>query len=302
MKTIYLHIGIGKTGTSSIQDMLVRNYDLFLKQDVLVPKSGIKYGMAHHGLANLAEEDFSLETKENYEDLIKEIDESNAKTVIISSELFSYVKPRYIEQIHQYLNKYDVKIVFYVREQVKLFESGYLQNLKAGSEKLQKNNMGGVIYDFRQFCSDLNKKDFNLLIQPWHDMFGYKNIICKLYDKKLNNGDICSHFLKVIKLEKVAIEYPNKQSNESLIPDFIKLVEMIDKLNPNSDKRISLINKLILLSNRFRPLAKNHILDDSEFYKNLRNSFYESNDLFASKYLTQEEKEILLNYHKEDNL
>ncbi|WP_457743514.1 glycosyltransferase, partial [Sulfurimonas sp.] len=71
-KTIYIHIGIGKTGTSSIQEMLLKNMESFLMQNVLIPKTGIKYGMAHHNLAKMGEDEFSEATKRIYEDLVLE--------------------------------------------------------------------------------------------------------------------------------------------------------------------------------------------------------------------------------------
>ncbi|PWE21731.1 hypothetical protein DF188_05825 [Aliarcobacter skirrowii] len=284
-KTIYLHIGIGKTGTSSIQDMLVRNYDLFLKQDVLVPKSGIKYGMAHHGLANLAEEDFSLETKENYEDLIKEIDESNAKTVIISSELFSYVKPRYIEQIHQYLNKYDVKIVFYVREQVKLFESTYLQWLKVGNKNLKD--------PISFFHGHKQAWDFNQVIKAWEDIFNVTNIQARLFDKNINNGDICKDFLKFLHLDRIYVDYPKEYANESIIPDFTEFIIELDTLKATDFQRKEIMNEILLLSNKFKSVSSSKSINNSEFYSNLREYYKDSNSIFASKYLSDIEKKLL---------
>ncbi|EPN6869281.1 hypothetical protein ACT2V5_001117 [Campylobacter coli] len=37
--TAYVHIGIAKTGTTSIQDFLTQNYDLLINQGFLYPKS-----------------------------------------------------------------------------------------------------------------------------------------------------------------------------------------------------------------------------------------------------------------------
>ncbi len=293
-KKVYLHIGIGKTGTSSIQNMLVSNYEKLLQQGVLIPKSGLKYGMAHHGLANLQEDEFSKDTKEIYNALVDEIDSSSADKVIISSELFSYVKHGYIKQIHEFLKKYDVTIVFYVREQVKLFESGFLQNLKAGNEQLKQNNLGKVIYNFKDFCSNLEKKDFNYLIKPWEETFSSKNIKARLFDQKINNGNICNDFVEFIDLKNISIDFPVEYTNESLINDFSQLIKLIDNLEPTPNKRKKLIDSLLILSKRFRTLSSNRLIDDEEFYEKLKEYYKNSNKLFAQKYLSNEETKIFL--------
>jgi glycosyltransferase involved in cell wall biosynthesis len=286
-KRIYLHIGIGKTGTSSIQKMLLDNYYEFLEQAILVPKSGIKYGMAHHGLANLEEDIFSLETEEIYNSLIDEIDASFADNIIISSELFSYVKPSYIEQVHKYLKKYDVKIIFYVREQVKLFESTYLQWLKVGNKNLNDPESF--------FEGHKNAWDFNNVISPWEKYFGEENIKVRLFDKKINKGNVCKDFMKFINLEALKVKYPTSFDNESLIPEFKDLVIKLDKLDLSAEQRKEIIKLLVELSKNIKSLSSEKLIADEKFYNNLINYYKNSNNLITHKYLSDEEKEIFYN-------
>lgn len=85
-KTIYLHIGIGKTGTSSIQKFLYLNRDKLLDDNTLYPLSGIQ-NYAHFKLAELGQESFSEETLSLYNDLLEEIKfQKNINKIILSTE------------------------------------------------------------------------------------------------------------------------------------------------------------------------------------------------------------------------
>ena len=79
MKNVFIHIGLGKTGTSSIQKLLIENCELLSTQGILVPKTGMKYGKAHHDLAVLGDEKMSHKTLDAFKLLIAEIEHSNAQ-------------------------------------------------------------------------------------------------------------------------------------------------------------------------------------------------------------------------------
>jgi len=77
---IYIHIGFGKTGTTSIQDSLYRNNELLSSQGFLYPKTGLR-GTGHHNLCK-----YSPHEGGEFNALVKEIEAQNSSTVIISSE------------------------------------------------------------------------------------------------------------------------------------------------------------------------------------------------------------------------
>ena len=54
---VYLHIGFGKTGTTSIQDYLFFNREI-RKSDFIYPEIGLR-GSGHHNLATLGKDEFS---------------------------------------------------------------------------------------------------------------------------------------------------------------------------------------------------------------------------------------------------
>jgi len=87
---IIFHLGTYKTGTSSFQNTLFENKDLLLKHGILHPVTGLtnekKLGYRHTSLIT----GFMTGKKRACPDaLLKEIKDSNAETVIFSSEAWS---------------------------------------------------------------------------------------------------------------------------------------------------------------------------------------------------------------------
>ncbi len=141
-KTIYIHVGFGKTGTSAIQKVFFQNREQLKSIGCLYPITGEIF-TAHYNLSVLGEEEMDTKTINLYEKLLVEIKNSNCNIIVLSSEQFIFLKELYVKQISEFLKDFDVKIIFYIREQIKLIESTYLQWLKAGSKPFYKN-----IYEF----------------------------------------------------------------------------------------------------------------------------------------------------------
>lgn len=119
----------------SIQYMLIKNRRQFLRHGILVPRSGQRPYGAHHSLAHdLA--GLSASPKESVEqDFIREISESTAHTVLISSEsLWRLLRVRArAERLIGSLRSLDLDIVLvlYVRNQPQCMNSAYVQNVKS---------------------------------------------------------------------------------------------------------------------------------------------------------------------------
>ena len=135
-KNIFLHIGIHKTGTTSIQKFLWDNYESLLSEGFLYPKE-IAVDYAHHkipwslaerfkqnSIAKKATLNFNLVLK------LKTILESNkAENIIFSSENFCFFTPDEIKNLFLMLKDHNVQILLYVRSQDRLIESEYIQRV-----------------------------------------------------------------------------------------------------------------------------------------------------------------------------
>ena len=283
-KTIYFHIGLGKTGTTSIQKFLNINYEELYKRSILYPQTGL-INNGHHDLATLGEDNFSLNTKELYAKLLIEIDKSSCSKVIISSENFTYMKEKYIEDIYDTFKDHNIYIVVYVREQVKLIESTYLEWLKTGKD------YNGNIEDFSNLHQ--NAFDFMIRVEKWVKIFGKKSILARLFHKNVINNDITIDFQNFLNLGS-KLKTLERFENESLLPDFANLVYEIEKQNINKEDRLKLITELLYLSGKLKKCSQKKLISVKLKDKILKR-YENSNAEFANLFLNKEESNLLFN-------
>lgn len=232
MKKLYIHIGFGKTGTTSIQSLMSKRQSELLEHGVLYPSVGQDGG--HHLLAPIGLQNISGDLTDIYTELLKEIDDASVSTIVISSENFAFAQPSFIEDLKKKFQKYSIKIVFYVRDQVPLIESTYLEWQKVGNK-----------YDENIRLFFLEHKlsfDFMIRIDPWAQNFGSENIIARFYDRKLINQNVCVDFFNVIGISGGIVEDKIVEENPSLRPEFSELVRLIDKIGPSKTERNMVIH------------------------------------------------------------
>ncbi|NES69225.1 MAG: hypothetical protein F6K24_30340, partial [Okeania sp. SIO2D1] len=137
MATIYLHIGLNKAGSTSLQHFLANNRDIFLSHGYLYPITGtLNNHRNHHNLAWCFPNKFQ-NYNSNYnpklgtwDDLFEEINHSVADKIIISSEFFNTFDELKISQLKLKLNKFNIKIIVYIRRQDLRIKSMYKQGVK----------------------------------------------------------------------------------------------------------------------------------------------------------------------------
>lgn len=283
MRSLYLHIGFGKTGTSSIQSFLSKSKSKLLEFGVLYPSAGL-FGDAHHGLADFESERMSAEIELVYYELLKEMEESRAEKIIISSEQFCFVRPDYIERVRELFRGYNVYIIFYVRRQVQLIESTYLQWQKQG-----RKFDGGI----KEFYNAYNHGfDFMLRIQPWVNSFGLDNVIVRVYGGQLVGRNTCLDIARVLGIDSLL---PEKSVNEnpSLLSDFSKLLNIIDKAADLKGCRQEVVEELLLLTERFRPFSRFKLIDET-LQSEIENFYRVSNYNLAMRFLAAEDVSFFL--------
>jgi len=275
-KTIYLHIGFGKTGTTSIQKTLLKNYDKLLSCSVLYPKTGIVNG-GHHGLAILGLDNMTNDIKNQYKNLIQEIELSNCQKVILSSENFCFMKPNYIDDFFNLFKDYNVEVIFYIRNQVDLIKSTYLEWVKVGRQPIYQG-----IKDFWNIHK--NSFIFQNRLDPFLYHYDKKNIHIYLFSKQIVGKDVVKHFLKSIQVDSTFINPIEKFANDSLIEEFIELANNVNQVEKNIVTRQNLIGKLVELSVTFKNYSKNCLIT-KDFEKDIQTYYYKSNKLMAEEYL-----------------
>lgn len=241
MKTVYLHIGDAKTGSSSIQNVLSNSADILSDQGVLYPMSGRanEKAIAHHKYArcfNSRNENYG-HNLEIHSQLISEFEKSGCNQMIISSEGFcSYRCDDDIYRLKELFDGYTVKIVAYIRRPDLWVESWYCQAVK------------GRPFEQRKFSDYISKGQVASLevIKNFSEIFSVKNCLFKEFEKKkFQGGNLISDFSDSLNLSLPSMEV-NTESN--VTPD-LKTIEVIRLMNASfelSDIRRSKVNSLIV--------------------------------------------------------
>lgn len=213
-KTIYLHLGTPKTGTTSIQEYLTSHAGNLYKDGYLVPETTRHNQNTNHiYLANYAlnnersvqlrsvcltdtEEELHAFRKRIYRDLREEIEAFPGDYVILSNEhcyrcLNSREETMRLRGLLEGLAE-RIEIIIYLREQSAMLCSHYSTSLKNNSTKL--------IRDLESF-SRMRELNYNHYLKVCEDVFGKENIKLRIYDReKLYDRDIISDFCQAVKI------------------------------------------------------------------------------------------------------
>lgn len=186
-KTIYLHIGRHKTGTSSIQQFVNSNTDLLSDLNLYYPDSG-KSTIAHHDLAQL----FSIQTNKTADaqqktssspklkSLLEEIDQQPAN-ILLSSESFQNSHPRVIRDAFK---DYDLRVLVYIRNQIDYLASSYAQKVWATN----------YCESMEHYYNHVFSVDYLDFLDRWQEASSDNIIVRKFSRESLCDQDIVADF------------------------------------------------------------------------------------------------------------
>lgn len=242
-KTLYLHIGAAKTGTTAIQDFCLLNRKLLKKKGYLFPKLGL-YGEAHHLLGHAW--GVGWMPQHMIDDLVpadiwaqaRTLFQRNDSNLIISSETLTSTfmqKPESMREIKQLFNGCPVIIILYLRRQDLHAQSLYNQCVKTGHtdkkfnpEKLPK------FYDYYNFLVSIV------------DVFGKENVIVRPYEKgQFRDGNIFSDFLSSLGIIwSNEFVMPEKKSNPRLGREALEFLRIANSVERSWERKLQ-FNKFI---------------------------------------------------------
>ncbi len=211
MKTVYLHIGTFKTGTSSIQNFIAHNREALRDLGYFVPSSQL---MGHHELPISLIRDYSDfegvwpsfegNSEQIWGRLIEEIDSCTCDKVIISAEGFCDLANENCRDVSEhmgslvgdYLGKYKVVVICYVRELVPYMRSMYGETIKITTRTLSFQE---------QVHRYAENNSIHLLPSTYLDffekLFGRDAMVVKKYSRDdLVGGDVVRDFVATVGL------------------------------------------------------------------------------------------------------
>lgn len=190
MKTIFIHIGHYKTGTSAIQKYCAEHAADLAQGGLYYPHTGRSGGTgtnhaalslslaAQHGFGPPPWYQGPRDTDEVYSRFKKEIDNLEHSSILVSSEEFFQLAvckdpAAAIGDLRNRLADYDIKIVFYIREPMALLKSWY--------NEVNKGPSGSR--PFLTFFRHLNPDFLSQLLayRQFAAVFGSANMIVRSY-------------------------------------------------------------------------------------------------------------------------
>ncbi|WP_318472315.1 hypothetical protein [Photobacterium leiognathi] len=278
-KTLYIHIGTGKTGTSALQKFLVFN------ENILYENHDIKYLITgrdqnkHRALdlnARRHDTDGLSKVKKLLIEVNKEILESKATRFLISDEDFPGLTKNEIQLYREMIDsRINIKVIIYLRRQDEYLESWYLQLVKTGQYNLDINSLKERLLKKEVF-------EYSQILERWESVFGVNNLIIRIYQKtRFIDNDLFDDFMGIFNINSNKIKKESKIVNSSLTRDKALLIKKIANNNLAhilDDRLISYIKKL--------PSPQG----DSKYTLNptdreaFLNKFHTSNSIISDKY------------------
>lgn len=293
MKTLYLHIGTPKTGTSSIQEFMCQNREVLKKHGYCYPEllrrdPGTSMNRNGHFLVHVVysedgtrdkalEEEIKQEGLEQVAECFKQVD-----NVVLSDEgiwrrlpghAYAKVLPDLKEEADR--RGYQVKIIVYLRRQDEYLISNWNQ--------MVKHRMRSTLTADERIWHVVNKEPgvvkYATQLDSMAKIFGKENLIVRRFDSgDWVNGDIIEDFMNCIGLS-VTEEYQplEKNANTGLQGNTTEMKRIINKDTTFTGEEVSYLGSI------------------------LRSLSYEAGKRYPSSALSQEEIRKLLEIFKEEN-
>lgn len=284
-KNLYIHIGTGKTGTTSIQNYVAHNLETLNKKHnfhYYITNSSEISNTSHSYCKNFrnAERqnaDWLKTVNHNLIELKNNIKSSELNSFLISSEFFPGEKYDEIKHIYDLFSDIcNIKIIVYLRRQDEFIWSWYSQVIKTIN-----------IYQEMQGCINALVKsgyilDYEKMLEPWENVFGTENILVNVFPPK---EDLYKNFCKNFDIEtNDEFKIKEEKTNDSLSPEQIVFIQILIARFVLEDETIkSILQKPFNIDFNYTkslisPTQRKQILSDYE----------KSNNNVAKKYLNRD--------------
>ncbi|MFT4520624.1 MAG: hypothetical protein ACI9JM_003028, partial [Halioglobus sp.] len=250
MPTLFLHLGTAKTGTSSIQQFLLQNRELFAREfNIVTPVTGREHREgSYHPLAFSFTENW--EQRKLYESLspeiyVKQMREEllgSSADVLLTSECFGFSRGGLVNFVEEVFPSYNVKIVMYVRRIDQYVEAAWSQHVKGRI----------FVESFEAFVQRFEYFNYSWLAY-WQSALGLdvSSMIVVPYESSQFVGDtLLDDFVHRVTGRMIPVEskIPDAYSNPRLNRDALEYMLAVNRSASASQKKDAFRAKLIAYS------------------------------------------------------
>ena len=299
MKTLYIHIGTPKTGTTSIQNFCGLNRELLKEKGILYPLMPYHYerknvnrnGFFLNGVIKengVRKQEKEQEVFESQLDYIVECFNDN-DTILLSDETIWWATAMRKKDLWKNLqeiaekNNFQIKIIVYLRRQDQYMLSRYNQQIKTDYIASTKR--------FEDYFKDMNGRfkrvmDYYGRISDIAKYIPKENIFVKRFDRNFfYKGDLNSDFLHILGIE--VDDTFTKLEEEANTGISVQSAEIKRVLNLKKTKSLSKNNKLIGVLKECEDVLPedNTALMSTAEIKNFMEQFLEGNQKIVDEYI-----------------
>lgn len=266
-KTIFLHTGTHKTGSTAIQTFLHSNYEKFLVNGILYPKTG-RPDFARHGqhiipwlftdnenyIPTVKGERYtsSLNKKAFIQELFNEIENSNCSRIILSSEEFDILKDNELENLFSYFTNYKIIPITFIRNTVDFLQSSYQTSV----------TYSGYSNNFESFCNNQRSRlDISNFLRKLDSLSNGTSVIFN-YDDRDIKSNVVKAMLSILDID-FEVEIPKEKSNTSLPLETIEVIRFFN----NKEIPFEITSKLIENLKTIKTTRNSLIFNREDFKK-----------------------------------
>ncbi|MGN0154427.1 MAG: hypothetical protein ACI4A3_08235 [Lachnospiraceae bacterium] len=302
MKTLYLHIGTPKTGTTAIQNFCNDNQDILNQYGYYYPiypyryLSASKLRNAHFifGCLNRADgsRDFEGEKKalsegfqhiyeafEKFDNII--LSDEGLWTCGFRDEVSAWSKVK--KELDK--GKFAIKVIVYLRPQDEFLCSWWSQRIKEGNREQSK-------LTWEEMSSSLPtiKLDYYKMLERIAEYVGKDNIIVRRFDRsQFSGGTIYEDFLGTIGLAfSEEYQIKNELKNISLTKNSNEIKRILNQLPGLDSERNVMFRKVLLQQSQYHK-EENFSMFSEEERNQFMEKYDEGNARIAKEYLGTED-------------
>lgn len=268
MPVIFVHIGMQKTATTTLQAICSYNRQRLLNTNILYPALRLnslvkRYSINHRLLAqqwlSTLDAGYTSSCSRYWQkNILPQLHQFPAANVLLSAEMLWDIRPekRSDERMEAMLTAfadYQPKIVVYLRRQDWWLESLYNQRVKNGFES--RTISAFVKDELKAGSADIYSK-----LSYWQAHFGKENLIVRIFEPaQFITGSIVNDFFAQVGLTEIDTLRPAEQRNLKLRPELIKIKASINPhITSNLPRRFA--RKCFLWLQKIMPTGNKRLL------------------------------------------
>lgn len=246
LNTIVIHIGMHKTGSSSIQETL-HNHPANEKYTYLdlgtvnhnrqIFSQFTEHPEQYYLNLNVTPDHMEEFLKEGREQIISAISNCNTDNIIVSGEDLIVLTPQALQKLKTFFSEYfeAFQIVAYVRSPASYMTSLMQQCIKSGIglQRFIKENPQSCLFPIN---TDMFYPRYQACFTKFENIFGRDSLMLRDFNPaKLHNGDVVQDFFNIFRIplepEKIC------RSNESISREALAVIYAIRKtsiMSPNA--------------------------------------------------------------------